>query len=426
MTRALALAVAFGTLTAAQPPSDQPALVVRDITVINGAERPRPHAAVVVRDGRIAAITDAAAAPRGQMEIDGTGLFAIPGLIDAHVHVSGAPWQEEVATLGRALAGGVTTVFDLAGDTRETGALARAAIAGEIAAPSIYYVALFAGPDFFTDPRVRGASLGFTPGEAPWAQVVTPATDVRQAIAEARGTGAIGIKLYAALDSDAVHRLTAEAHRQHLKVIAHATTFPARPGDLVDAGVDMLAHTPYLVWEGSPPSTRWQDRARGDFAGVPSDLPAITRLLDAMRAHGVALNPTLWIFAHQLPKEPMTETRTAWMDAVTRRAAAMGIPIVAGTDSLMEGGNGLPLLHAELEMLVDSAGLTPAQALDSATHVAARVMGVDADRGALEAGRAADIVLLGASPLDDIRNTRQIRYVIKDGRIVPRPRGPAR
>jgi imidazolonepropionase-like amidohydrolase len=403
-----------------QAPSNQPSLVVRDITVINGAERPRPHAAIVVRDGRIAAISDAAAAPRGEVELDGTGLFAIPGLIDAHVHVSGAPWAEEVAALGRAVEGGVTSVFDVAGDTRETGALARAALAGDITAPSVYYVALFAGPDFFTDPRVREASLGFTPGEAPWAQVATPTTDVRMAIAEARGTGAIGIKLYAALDSDAVHRLTAEAHRQHLKVVAHATTFPAKPGDLVDAGVDILAHAAYLVWEGSAPSTRWQDRARGDFAHVPPDAPAITSLLEAMRAHGTALNPTLWIFSHLLPKEAMTDARTVWMNAVTKRAASMGIPIVAGTDSLTEPRDELPTLHRELEALVGGAGLTPAQALDSATRVTARVIGIDADRGALEPGRAADIVVLGANPLDDIRNTRQIRYVIKDGRLVPR------
>ena len=75
-----------------------------------------------------------------------------------------------------------------------------------------------------------------------------------RAIAEARGAGATSIKLYAALDGATVRRIGDEARRQHVRLIAHATVFPAKPGDLVAAGVKMLAHTAYLVWEGTPPS----------------------------------------------------------------------------------------------------------------------------------------------------------------------------
>lgn len=416
LSAALVAALALGVPQAAP----RPALVIRHVTVVDGAAPPRPGAAIVVDQGRIASIVDDGSAPDADVAIDATGLYAIPGLIDAHVHVSGGPLDEEAATLGRALRGGVTSVWDLAGDTRETSDLARAALAHQIESPSIYYVALMAGPRFFSDPRVVGAALGFTPGTAPWGQAITAATDVREAITLARGTGATGIKLYAALDSSDVHRLTAEAHRQHLRVVAHATTFPARPGEIVDAGVDMLAHAPYLVWEGSAPSTQFEDRARGDFAHVPPDGPAITKLLESMTAHGTALNPTLWIFTDELPREAVTDARIAWMDAVTRRANEMGIPIVAGTDGLV-GERGGPNIHRELELLVTGGGLTPAQALDSATRVAARVMGIDAERGSVEPGRAADILLLRANPQQDIRNTRQIRYVIKDGRIVERP-----
>ncbi|HEY3886882.1 MAG TPA: amidohydrolase family protein, partial [Vicinamibacterales bacterium] len=289
------------------------------------AGRATPHQTIVVRGGRIAAIDDAAHAETADVTIDGAGLFAIPGLIDAHVHLSGRPRDAAVADLKRALQGGVTSVFDLAGDDRETGELARESLAHEIEAPTIVYVGLLAGPAFFTDSRVVAASLGFTPGDAPWAQAVTDESDPVRTIAAARGTGAAGIKLYAAIDATTARRMTEEAHRAHLSVVAHAATFPAKPSELVNAGVDMLAHAAYLVWEGSAPSADFTARARGDFAHVPVDGPAMTALIDLMAARHTALNPTLWIFAEGMPKDALSDARTAWMNAITARAARRGV-----------------------------------------------------------------------------------------------------
>jgi imidazolonepropionase-like amidohydrolase len=107
------------------------------------------------------------------------------------------------------------------------------------------------------------------------------------------------------------------------------------------------------------------------------------------------------------------------MYVVTKRANALGVAIVAGTDGLTDRArNALPMIHRELELLVTQAGLTPMQALQSATRNAARALGVEATRGTLEAGKAADVLLLDASPLDDISNTRRIHAVVKDGRVV--------
>ncbi|MDE3127498.1 MAG: amidohydrolase family protein [Gemmatimonadota bacterium] len=398
-------------------------ILVRDVTLIDGTGAPpRAHMDMLIDRGRIAAIAPAAAGPAADSVIDGRGLYAIPGLIDAHVHLGTDPWAQRAADLERALQGGVTSVFDLAGDARATGDLQRAVLAGQLAGPHVYYVALFGGPRFFTDPRTVDASRGFAPGAAPWMQAVTDTTDVRQAIAVARGTGAAGIKLYAALDSLEDARLTAEAHRQGLRVIAHATTFPGRPGDLVAAGADMLAHAPYLVWQGSPRSDDYQGRARGDFAHVAADSPAITGLLRAMAARGVALNPTLWIFANELPRDSVSRLRTPWMYAVTREAQRLGVRIVAGTDEMIAPErDSLPILHDELEVLVRGAGLTPLQAITAGTANAAWAIGVDSLRGTLAVGKAADLVLLGADPAADIRNTRAIRLVMQDGRVV-RPR----
>jgi imidazolonepropionase-like amidohydrolase len=283
----------------------------------------------------------------------------------------------------------------------------------------VYYVALFGGADFFVDPRTADASRGYAPGTAPWMRAVSDTTDFAAAVAAAKGTGAAGLKLYAALDSVEVTRATAEAHRQGLRVIAHATTFPGLPGDLVAAGADMLAHTPYLVWQGSPRTDDWKDRARGDFLHVPANSPAIERLLESMRDHGVALNPTLWIFAHELPDDSASRLRTPWMYAVTRRAAALGVRIVAGTDDMFAPErDSLPLIHRELEALVTHAGLTPLQAISAATANGAWAIGIADSVGTLVPGRVADLVLLGADPSADIRNTRAVRFVMQGGRIV--------
>jgi imidazolonepropionase-like amidohydrolase len=239
-----------------------------------------------------------------------------------------------------------------------------------------------------------------------------------RAVAEARGAGATSIKLYAALDGPTVRRIGDEAKKQNVRLIAHATVFPAKPSDLVAAGVKMLAHTAYLVWEGVPPTPDFPQRARGDFAAVAPDGPAMTALLQSMKDRDVALNPTLWIFAEGPARDDLSALRTPWMNAVTRRAQDMGVVIAAGVDSLMAPGDPLPAIHKELEALVGGAKLTPLQAITAATRGAAHAIGVDDRRGTIAPGRIADLLIVDADPSLDIRNTRHIRYVIKDGRIV--------
>jgi imidazolonepropionase-like amidohydrolase len=413
-----------------------PSLLIKNITVIDGSGAPpRSGLDVLVRDGRIVSVgadgvgadgrrpereasTERQAGVSADLTIDGAGLFALPGLIDAHVHLSGLPWDARRAQLSRVLRGGVTTVYDLASDLRNTSDLARAALAGEIESPRIVYAALFAGPAFFSDPRVVATSLGYRPGDAPWNREIRPDTDLVRAVAAARGAGAAAVKLYAALDGPTVRRIGDEARRQQLRLVAHATVFPAKPSDLVAAGVTMLAHSAYLVWEGMPPSPEFQKRARGDFAGVPPDGAVMTALLQSMKDEDVALNPTLWIFAEGTPKDDLTAARTHWMNAITKRAQDLGVVIAAGVDSVTNGNDPLPTIHKELELLVTGAGLTPLQAIAAATRGAAHAMGLDDQLGTIAPGRAADLLIVSADPAADIRNTRRIRYVIQNGRLV--------
>ncbi|MGE5245174.1 MAG: amidohydrolase family protein [Betaproteobacteria bacterium] len=123
---ALLAALCLEASPRAQPPARAGAasLVIHDVTLIDGTgAAPREHASLVVRDGRIAAIVDAGAAePAADLVVNGAGLFAIPGLFDAHVHLSPSNWDQRAADLRRLLRGGVTSVWDVAGDVRETGA----------------------------------------------------------------------------------------------------------------------------------------------------------------------------------------------------------------------------------------------------------------------------------------------------------------
>jgi imidazolonepropionase-like amidohydrolase len=413
----LAILLAASVVLVAQQAPAPPSLLIRDVTLIDGnGGAPQRGVNVLLEDGRVSSIGTAPA--EALLTIDGRGLFAMPGLTDAHVHLSGLPWAERTAQLERVLRGGVTMVYDVASDLRNTSDLSRASLTGEIDAPAIHYAALFAGPAFFTDPRVVSTSRGYRPGDAPWNREIRPDTDMVRAVAEARGAGATSIKLYAGLDAATVRRIGDEAKRQQVRLIAHATVFPAKPSDLIAAGVKMLAHTAYLAWEGSPPSPDFAKRARGDFAGVLPDSPAITRLLQSMKDNDVTLNPTLWIFAEGTPKDDMSAARVAWQNAVTKRAQDMGVVIAAGVDSLSAPGDPLPLIHKELEIEVSGAKLTPLQAITSATRGAAHAIGVDDARGTVAPGKIADLLIVDADPSVDIRNTRRIRFVIKAGKIV--------
>lgn len=144
----------------------------------------------------------------------------------------------------------------------------------------------------------------------------------------------------------------------------------------------------------------------------------ITRLLQSMKDNDVALNPTLWVFAEGTPKDEMTAARTAWMNTVTKRAQDIGVVIAAGVDGLVTPGDPLAMIHKELEVMVTGAKLTPLQAITAATRGAAHGIGVDDARGTVAAGKVDDRLIVNADPSADIRNTRRIRYAIKDGRIV--------
>lgn len=418
VARAVALLVlATGSTLAAQgrPAPPPNILVINDVTVVDvirGALVPNQR--IVIRGDTIAAV-EAMSAPAladATQTIDGTGLFAIPGLVDHHVHLT--PNMD--SALVRAVRGGVTMVQAMAGDNRVAGNYARAVLAGELKGPEIAYASVMAGPDFFADPRFRSAGLGYAPGLAPWAHAVTAGTNAVMSVAGARGSGAEVLKLYAMMDAPLLARLTDEAHRQGMRVVAHGAVFPARPSDLVAAGVDILTHVPYLSWEGAERITAedsW-NRRNGPYDSFPADAPALRDLIRQMATRGTWLEPTLWVFH----RDPADSVMQQWGRAVTQVAHRAGVPLIAGTDGLIGGGaEALPNIHEEIALMV-RAGLSPAEALATATINPAHAMSRGETHGLVAAGRVADLLLLEANPLTDITATRSIRHVIRRGEVV--------
>lgn len=421
----LAMTHAAGACGSAQrPPAGGGALVLEDVTVIDGTgAAPRAGMTLVVEDGRIAALFPAGShgLPTGARRLDAAGAFVIPGLIDAHVHLASTDRPPEMTRglLRQALLGGVTTVRDMGGDPRRVAALAAAARDEAAVLPRIYYSAVVAGPAWFAtyDPwRLAYWSGGGTVGSAPGVRRLTDTTDLAALVREAASLGATGIKVYADVPAPRLAALSAAAHGAGLRVWAHAVVPPARPEEVAAAGVDVVSHADQLIWTAAAPGAVVADREvrRGLLRATAPDGPAVTALLEGMRARGTLLEPTLLVM--QLGAEPGAplDTLPAWAVAVTRRAHALGVGIVAGTDAL---GRETPNLHSELQLLVRQAGLSPLEALRAGTQRGAQALGIADSTGTIAVGMRADLVVLRASPAADIRNTQTIRYVIRGGTV---------
>lgn len=407
------------------------------VDVVN--QRVLPDHDVILHHGRIAEVyrtgTRGRLAPSSTVNL--RGKYIIPGLIDAHVHVATDPAGRDAnATdqLARAFRGGITSVRDMAGDAMALRDLAVRSAQPGSAMPRLYYGALFAGPSFFTDPRTKSAARGGRPGEVAWLRAVDSSTELARAVREAKALGVTGVKVYADLGPAEIQRLAAEAHRQGLKVWSHATVYPARPSDAVNAGVDVLSHAILMFWEGASevPHQYHQRAATALYESLPVNGPTIDSLLATMKRRGTVLDATLFISA-RLESAPrgaagMQDPKRAvqWMYDLTARANELGIPVAAGTDGMLPGGETeLPNLHRELELLVQRARFTPLQALRAATLYSARAIGVDSTLGSVTPGKHADLVILGADPTSDIRNTRKIEAVIREGVIHRLPRNVA-
>lgn len=417
-------------------------VVYSGATLIDGSGAPaRPGMAVVVENDLIKAVLPADQASKqfaGATVRDVGKLYVLPGLIDSHVHLATPPnrkWAE--AKMRRLVYSGVTAGRDMADDLRSIAELARAARVGDIPGPDLYFAAIMAGNSFFDDPRVAAVSQGGVIGKVPWAQAVDENTDLRMAVAEAKGTYATAIKIYSNLPPAMVKRIAAEAHRQGLKVWAHATVFPTRPQDVVDGGVDVISHACYIGYHLTPqvPST-YAEAVRGTvpietaYLGQ-GDNPKMAELFADMKRRGTIFDATLNVFAYiewakekEWAKKPGSKSKTPCTMQnnvrLTSQAFRAGIPIVAGTDYETAWQQPYPALHEELEVLSDRVGMSPSEVIRSATSIAARALGHEAEMGTIEPGKLANMVFVSRDPIQDISNLRSVAFTVKRGVVLER------
>jgi imidazolonepropionase-like amidohydrolase len=384
--------------------------VARDLAltgafVIDGTGgRPRENATIVVRDGRIASVGESGA-PAGAEVIDLQGKTLLPGLIDAHAHLSslgGIPQELRpyglVNAMRKLLSGGITTVRDLGAYGDSLQRLRDAARRGLCEAPRLVLCgqvisATCAGARAF--PGMYREANGVPDILAAVRQQAAAGADVIKVMS----TGALTVAgediSPAQLMREELVALVEEAHRLGLPVASHAEGADGIRLS-VEAGADTIEHA-----------------EQGHL---------VPEVLAAMAGRGTILVPTLSVFDHVAA----SDAYPAWMRDRGRRlgesarltvqaARNEGVAIAMGADAPPAGGNA-----QELVRLAD-AGLTPLEALTAATGVAARACRVDSQVGTVEPGKAADLIVVDGNPLTDLRiltDPRRLWLVLQGGTVV--------
>ncbi|GAB3360093.1 amidohydrolase family protein [Lysobacter tyrosinilyticus] len=432
-------------------------LLINDVTVIDLHDgRLLQHRDIAVRDHRIVAVVDASEGARFQSArtVDAAGKFAIPGLWDMHVHFGGgeALIDENRDLLPLYVAHGVTTVRDAAGDLSPQVLQWREQIRkGELQGPTIYT----------SGPKIEGKG-SIWPGDLE----VANETELRAAFDQLQAMHVDFVKITeSALSPQLFMAALAEAERRGMKTSAHVP-MALMLDDVSAAGLDSIEHMGYALKAGS---TREREIADASAAGKLSYRDALVQSADSfdrntalaayrkLAARGTAITPTLYgsrvtAYLDQVDHHdddylhyigPGLKATYAWRveraakdDAaaiaarhrVYEKSAALlpllqqaGVTILAGTDAGFLNSYDYPGigLHDELGEYV-RYGLTPLQALQSATLRNAGFLGHGDDSADLAAGKAADIVLLDRNPLEDIAATRAIYAVVLKGDYLDR------
>jgi imidazolonepropionase-like amidohydrolase len=451
------LLVVASLLVACQdaPPQEQP-LVITDVTLIDGTGSPaREGVTIFIREGLITDIVaaDEATLPAGATVIDGAGKYVIPGLADMHVHFgTGGLEASDSLTVDRVLRQflfyGVTTVLNVGatnGSVDEIVELRQRIAEGELQAPNIYATGgLLTVPGSHPIATIMHVPVGADAATYDWSQrgvwVVRTPDEVRELVARLAAADMDAIKViiesgpspfgddHPRMQPDLINAAVEEARRHGLSVFAHATS-PDELEDGVEAGVGAFIHL--AGREPVDPGLLATMRERGiynvptlsmfvwaDAWGDPADV-----LTDPFLRAGVEERVIAGLLASPLaPTAPPTEddwaSRRAMLQAL-KAARDAGVTIVAGTDTnnpfVFPGYS----MHHELELMVE-AGLTPLEALEASTRRAAEMMRDEAVFGTIEPGKRADLLVLAANPLEDIRNTRTLELIVLGGTVIDR------
>ena len=411
-------------------------------TVINpgGGAQEYPDTTIVINGDRIVSVGPSASTsiPHGTGVRDASGRFVMPGLWDAHVHLS----QVGPNALPLFVSNGVTSVRDMGSDFEQI-----LRWKAERAAGSPIPRILAPGPKLYGGSLIERVGVRFTKWKHE-IRVVTSADDARRAVDELKTLGVDFIKVHNHLTPDLYDAIAAESHKVNLEFAGHLPV--AGPLAAAAAGQRTIEHGRGMLLCSPELWARIRSEAPAD-AQYCAPLEIQARLFPALIEAGIWLTPTLTSWrgnamvgdpglAARIEVLPGSSTiwpalRNHWDDMaesipthlelellaqfadLAAAASRAGVPLLAGTDLgdpyVIPGFS----LHDELALMV-KAGVTTLRALQSATSEPARAFGLTATVGAIKAGQAADLLVLDADPLVDIDNTRRIHAVVLNGRWI--------
>ena len=389
--------------------------------------------AVLLRDGKIASIGTAGSIPAvGVRVIDGKGKTLLPGIWDSHMHI-GDDW-DVLANMANGM-----TSFRSPGTTLER---AKSAVARRAS-----------GDLLMGEPFIQAIVDQKHPLAAQGSMTVSSEAETIAAVREIQNAGLWGVKFYTSMNPAWIAPGAAEAHKLGLHVSGHVPA-TMRPLDAVKAGYDELTHLNFVVMQAMPQEivdkANTAERIEGPARfGKDVDWSSAENkaFIAELKKRGTIVDPTLVIFEGALTWDggapqpayapymgiispvldrsfksgghPLVKGFTrddyrksfAKMVELVRLLHEAGVPIVAGTD-----GWGIELVR-ELE-LYQQAGFTPAQALQSATIVPARMVGVDKRTGSIAVGKEADVMLVDGDVSKDLGALRRVVTVVSDGYVM--------
>ena len=387
-----------------------PDLLIRDVTVIDVARgAPLPKRSILIRGEKIVEVGNKIAAPKDIQIVDGTGKYIIPGLWDMHVHLTGKDQLLTYASYG------ITGIRDMGSDFDLVKQWRDAIHRGEVLGPHIET----SGPAFDGFPA-EDAKIPV--------QVVRDPSQARTVFDRVDDLGVDFISVFPRLPRDAYFAL-AERARKYYSFVSGPVPASVSALEAIDARQKSIDRMSGILLACSTEEKKLQPirslaLERRDTTGFQeAELAAMNSfspekalaLFQRMALYGTRAVPMfVALRAAQYP--------AAVYDMLVRvmvQMHAAGVSVLAGTESGLGHTHLGESSHQELELLV-AAGLTPAEALRSATLEPASYLDATESLGAVEQGKLADLVLLDANPLMDIRNTRKIAAVILAGKYLPR------
>ena len=426
--------------------------VIAHATIINpGTSSVQENRTVVITGDHISSISEMEKfqSPKNARVIDATGQYLIPGLWDMHVHSAFGDWFPggRDIILPLFIANGVIGVRDMGGDTPILVEWRKEIADGQIIGPRM----IISGP--MLDGYLPDGKLRF-PSSIP---ITTPASAVA-AVDLLKTQGVDFIKVQSVISHDAYLAAAAEAHKKGLPIVGHVPD-KVRIEEAVEAGQKSIEHL-MGIFEGC--STEEDKFIKGEgslkLLLTTQDQQRCDSLIKLLAQNQTWQVPTLawqrggtFLDQRDLKHQPLDKYVPAyWRDVTWRHfteemmpdllrdplelrqdyfhrnlqmVGAMhraGVPFLAGTDAapgvyIMPGFS----LHDELANFVE-AGFTPMESLQTATSNPAKFLEMEASFGSVEPGKIADLVLLSANPLKDIRNTQKINAVVADGRLFDR------